>query len=53
MIFTPFYRANNATKIKGHGLGLPLVKQIAELHKATINYYRINEFNVFCFSFLN
>lgn len=53
MIFTPFYRASNATMIKGHGLGLPLVKQIAELHKATIKYYRANEFNVFCFSFLN
>lgn len=51
MIFTPFYRATNATMVKGHGLGLPLVKQIAELHKATINYHRDDVFNVFCFTF--
>jgi signal transduction histidine kinase len=51
MLFTPFYRASNATAIRGNGLGLPLVKQIAELHKATVSFYREGEFNVFCFSF--
>lgn len=51
MLFTPFYRASNATAIRGNGLGLPLVKQIAELHKATVSFYREEEFNVFCFSF--
>lgn len=51
MLFTPFYRASNATATRGNGLGLPLVKQIAELHKATVNFYRDHEYNVFCFSF--
>lgn len=51
MIFTPFFRGSNATARKGHGLGLSLVKQIAELHNATITYLRDGEFNVFIFSF--
>jgi signal transduction histidine kinase len=51
MIFTPFYRASNAAMIKGSGLGLPLVKQIAELHKATISYEFDDGFTVFRFSF--
>jgi signal transduction histidine kinase len=51
LMFTPFYRASNATSIKGNGLGLPLVKQIAELHKATVRFFREGEFNVFCLSF--
>jgi signal transduction histidine kinase len=51
MLFTPFYRASNATATRGNGLGLPLVKQIAELHKATVVFYREGEYNVFCFSF--
>lgn len=37
-IFIPFYRASNASRIGGHGLGLPLVKQIVGLHEATISY---------------
>lgn len=53
MIFTPFYRASNASMIKGSGLGLPLVKQIAELHKATIGYNWEDGFTVFRFSFLS
>lgn len=51
MLFTPFYRASNASMIKGSGMGLPLVKQIAELHKATIHYERDNGYTVFRFSF--
>jgi signal transduction histidine kinase len=51
MLFTPFYRASNSTAIRGNGLGLPLVKQIAELHKATVCFYREGEYNVFCFTF--
>jgi len=51
LIFTPFYRASNATSVKGYGLGLSLVKQIAELHNATINYSREGDFNVFYFRF--
>lgn len=52
MVFTPFYRGSNATAQKGHGLGLSLVKQIAESHNATITYLRDNTFTVFIFRFL-
>ncbi|MCP9767066.1 sensor histidine kinase [Lacihabitans sp. LS3-19] len=31
-IFEPFYRASHTKMIDGHGLGLPLVKRIMELH---------------------
>lgn len=51
LMFTPFYRASNATTIKGNGLGLPLVKQITELHGATISFSREGAYNVFCMSF--
>lgn len=51
MIFTPFYRASNAGLIKGYGLGLALVRQIAELHKAFIQYTRDGDYNVFYFDF--
>lgn len=37
-IFTPFYRGSHTQTIKGHGLGLALVKQIIELHDGTICY---------------
>jgi signal transduction histidine kinase len=50
-IFTPFYRASNADKVKGHGLGLPLVKQIIQLHDATIAYSYENGSNVFTITF--
>jgi len=32
MIFNPFYRSRNAFKIKGHGIGLTLVENIAFIH---------------------
>ncbi len=51
LMFTPFYRASNATSIKGNGLGLPLVKQITELHKGTVSFFRDGEYNVFCLAF--
>jgi len=35
-IFEPFFRASNSSERKGHGLGLPLVKKIIELHKGKI-----------------
>jgi signal transduction histidine kinase len=36
MIFQPFYRAKNAIKTKGHGIGLSLVEKIINLHKGEI-----------------
>jgi signal transduction histidine kinase len=35
-IFEPFYRGSNTTNIKGHGIGLSMVKNIVKLHKGTI-----------------
>ncbi len=46
-IFTPFYRASNAGAVKGDGLGLPLVKQIIQLHNASIKYSYKDGFNEF------
>jgi signal transduction histidine kinase len=51
MIFTPFYRAANSGLTKGYGLGLPLVRQIAEIHSASIRYDRDRDFNVFVLDF--
>jgi two-component system, OmpR family, sensor histidine kinase RstB len=31
-VFQPFYRASGRQNVKGYGLGLPLVRQIAEAH---------------------
>jgi signal transduction histidine kinase len=36
LIFEPFYRARNSSGVKGHGLGLPLVRQIILLHRGSI-----------------
>jgi two-component system sensor histidine kinase ArlS len=35
-IFEPFYRAENAALKQGHGIGLPLVDKIIQLHDAKI-----------------
>jgi len=50
-MFTPFYRGSNTNRIKGHGLGLPLVKQIIQLHSAAIRYTYEKDANVFTISF--
>jgi signal transduction histidine kinase len=36
-IFEPFYRADNARSIKGHGLGMTLTDKIIQLHEGRIS----------------
>ncbi|TGE08590.1 sensor histidine kinase [Hymenobacter fodinae] len=36
-IFQPFYRADNARNVIGHGVGLPLARRILELHGGTLH----------------
>ena len=35
-VFEPFYRAKGKQNVQGFGLGLPIIKKIAESHGATI-----------------
>ncbi|MDH3666428.1 MAG: HAMP domain-containing histidine kinase [Paracoccaceae bacterium] len=35
-VFQPFYRASTKQNVAGYGLGLPLVRQIAEIHGGTV-----------------
>lgn len=35
-VFDPFFRASDRQNVKGYGLGLPLVKQIAEAHGGSV-----------------
>lgn len=35
-VFQPFYRAPDRQNVRGYGLGLPLVRQIAEAHGGTV-----------------
>lgn len=43
-IFEPFYRASHTRKVDGHGLGLPLVKRVVEIHQGEIEL--VSEENV-------
>ncbi|MFH1196625.1 MAG: PAS domain S-box protein [bacterium] len=36
-LFEPFFRANNASDIKGSGLGMSIVKRAVEIHNGEIN----------------
>ena len=38
-IYEPFYRAENAKIITGHGIGLPLVEKIINIHNGKIDIY--------------
>ena len=35
-LFTPFYRASNAARIPGTGIGLSIVREFVELHNGSI-----------------
>jgi signal transduction histidine kinase len=35
-VFTPFYRASNTNRYEGHGVGLPLARNIIRLHKGDL-----------------
>lgn len=37
-LFTPFFRAQNASSIQGNGLGLSIIKESARLHGGTVSY---------------
>ena len=49
-LITPFYRGDNATNIRGFGLGLSIVDRIIKLHKGDITYQyieqKINRFTI-------
>lgn len=49
-LMQPFFRARNAGKLKGHGLGLSITKRISDLHKGTLSYNSRNGRNEFCIS---
>jgi len=38
-IFEPFYRAKNAKQIKGHGIGLSLVKKLIQIQNGSISIH--------------
>lgn len=40
--FDPFYRGGNSTGISGHGIGLPLVRNIIALHRGNIQAHMID-----------
>lgn len=41
-VFRPFYRGSGNQNIKGYGLGLPLVRQIAEAHRGSVEIASTN-----------
>lgn len=51
-IFEPFYRSHQSTAIKGHGIGLSIVKSIVKLHNAKLHVESVeNQFTCFRISF--
>ena len=50
-IFEPFYRLRQTEKYAGTGIGLPLARSLAELHKGVIDLKKSTEnFNIFLLS---
>jgi len=41
-LFTAFYRGNNSASVEGSGIGLSIVKHIADYHKARVSYQIID-----------
>lgn len=51
-LFVPFFRGNNASKTKGFGLGLSIIKKITEIHNANLEYEALDAHtNKFAISF--
>lgn len=47
-VFEPFYRAQNVASLRGHGLGLSIVRRIVHIHHGTITVASVvNEGTVF------
>ncbi|WP_231362574.1 ATP-binding protein, partial [Escherichia coli] len=46
-LFRRFWRGDNSRHSVGQGLGLSLVKAIAELHGGSATYHYLNKHNVF------
>lgn len=42
-VFRRLYRLDHSRSTPGHGLGLSLVKAVAELHRAEVGFERVNE----------
>jgi len=42
-MFQPFYRGSGRQNVRGYGLGLPLVRQIAEVHGGSVEVLPFNE----------
>jgi len=38
MVFAPFFRGTKTKQIRGHGIGLSLVKKICDIHGIIVNY---------------
>ncbi len=49
-IFEPFYRLKETEKLAGTGIGLPLSRSLAELHKGKLELKQANNYNLFLLS---